>query len=195
MINEILKTLKEITGWRFYFITILLFFTALGYGFKDSLDVLIRNYMFQNMEFREPKNKDGLEKAIIGTLLRHPEIIKYGVYLYQPKEASYYKKLILTNSVVAKSSPALQGIYLKDQPSINKVFVDKEYYIVTSKEMEKPDLVYLKHLNNTWVLFYKLSSNGKPIGEIVLSFYSEPLPAELDLVLKELSPLIYMYII
>jgi hypothetical protein len=193
--SRVVSTYNNFSDLKFYFTVIMAAFLALAYVYKDTIDLTLRNHAYSLTEFRECRNISGLEKDLSSLLVSNPNVVRYGVYLYEPKNQSFYKKLVLTNSEIAKNSPSLQSIYLKDQPSINEVFKTNPYYLVDRVDMEKPDLKYLADISTGCVLFYKLTVNGVTVGEINLRFINKPTPAELEDTIRKLSPLMYLYII
>lgn len=195
MLEQLIITLKDVTGPRFYFVTVLIFIASLGYIFQEPITVVIKSKTFKAIEFREAKNLSGLKTGIDKILLVHPNIMDYGVYLYQPREEAFYKKLVLSNNEVANTSSHMQGIYLKDQPSLNEAFKKTDYVLFDQLDLQKPDLVYLAKINTSYVLFYKLQINDEIIGEICIRFKQKPTLEEMGVLLPELSPLIYLYIV
>ncbi len=194
--GRVASTLQGFSNIKFYFIVGLVFIASIAFMLKEPITLYIKSKSFTSINFRECRDVSGLEKALNEVLQRHPNCEKYTVYLYQPKDESFYKKLILTTSVIAKNSPSLQSIYLKDQPTIMEAFKTRDFYLFDKNEaMDKQDLKYLYKLNINSALFFKLMINDQAIGEIAFRFKQRPSAEELDILIKELSPLIYMYVI
>lgn len=193
--GRIVSTYQNFSDFKFYFVVFMISLLALGYIYKDTIDLTLRNHAYSITEFRECRNISGLEKDLTGLVVSNPNVLRYNVYIYEPKNQSFYKKLVLTNSDLAKNSPSLQSIYLKDQATVNEVFKTNPYYLVDRIDMQKPDLKYLADCNINCMLFYKLVVNGISVGEINLEFRTKPTPAELEDTVRKLSPLMYLYII
>ncbi len=195
MFEKILEQLKDIHGVRFYFLTMLVFLLTTAYLFKQPITDYIKVERFSTIEFRECRDLLGLEKEMDRISAAYPIIIKYGVYLYQPKDNASYKRIILTNSDRVKTIPELQGRYLKDQPSINAALASQPYYLIDEFEInQKEDLYLLKDLNVHNCVYIRLKAKGVIVGEIGMSFTKRPTPVELDIIMKELSPLLHTYI-
>lgn len=190
---SIIQALKDLTGARFYFIAVLAFLLIVGSLFKDTIDIAIKDVSFSKVEFRDTRDMKGLEVAL-GRIKQADSVIKsFTVYIYQPKERSYYKKLLITDDEIVKSTVALQGSYLEDQPTINTVFETKKYLMI-DETVHNADIAFMKDLGFDNVLVYKLESKTT-IGEIHLNFYRRPTQEELNKILKQLAPLVYVYVI
>jgi len=195
MFEKIVEHLKDITGARFYFLTLLLFLLTAGWIFKEPIIDYLKVDRFSKIEFRECRNLLGLEKEMNRISGDYPIILKYGVYLYQPKDNASYKKLVLTNSDEIKLIPELQGRYLADQPSINQVLAKQAYYLVDEVEIaNKEDLTLLKDLSIQNAVYVRLKAKGVIVGEINISLTKRPTANELDMIMHELAPLLYTYI-
>lgn len=193
--NRIVNTFKLLGNAKFYFTAFLIALVSISLIFKDTIEVGVKGKLFSSADFREARNPYALQSALDEVVKKDTNILYYDVFLYEPKNKSFYKKLIVTNSEVVKNSPALQVRYLKDQPSINAGLDVGGYYLIDDIELRKPDLKLLKDLGVVSALYYRLSSNGTSVGEIVLRFKEKPSAQELDNLLKKLSPFLYTYII
>lgn len=196
IMNRIASTVKLLGSAKFYFALTLMALLTTAVIFKDSIELAVRGEMFSATDFREARDPYALQTAMNHVVKGNTNILYYGVFLYEPKNQSFYKKLILTNSEVAKASPALQMVYLKDQPTINAALASNGYYLIDQIDLNThKDLKSLKDLGTVSALYYRLSSNGVPVGEISLAFKERPTPQELDTLLKVLAPYLYDYII
>ena len=198
-INSIVATIvagfKKIQGAKFYFISILIALITHAVIYKDAIEISVKGRLFSATDFREARNPYALQTAMDDLAKKDTNIVSYSVFLYEPKNQSFYKKLVLTNSDVDKNSPSLQMRYLKDQPSINAALDANGYYLIDDIELRKPDLRILKDLGVVSALYYRLTSDGTAVGEINLRFKQKPTALELDTLLKTLSPYLYTYII
>jgi hypothetical protein len=186
-------------GWshvKFYFITGLIFFFSLAFIYRDSITMSVQTVIYNQIQFRECRDVIGLQKAFDGIIAKDTIIQSYGVYLYQPINNAFYKRVVLTNSENVMRSPSLQGIYLRDQPTLTAELKQNDYYIVDQKEaVRHPDLQYMIDISTDVRMFYALKLDGKLIGEIGVRFKHPPSTTELEQVLKDLSPLLYEYIV
>ena|ERR1041385_731361 len=186
----------HIRSIKFYFVAVLIFLLALGVVYKDSITMGVQSALFSQVKFRECRDLLGLERQFETILKADTNIDRYGVYLYQPINHSVYKKLILTNSEIAMRNPNLQGIYLKDQPTLNNELLLHDYYIVDNEELRKhADAQSMFDVSSQTRLFYALKVNGVIMGEIVVRFKHTPTPLDIDKALREISPLLFNYII
>ena len=163
---ELIKALKDLNGFRFYFIVTLIFFLVIGNVYKDTISVAVKDVTFSRVEFRECRDLKGLEVALEALSKKDSIITNFTVYIYQPKDRSYYKKVILTNDDLVKSTTSLQGSYLEDQPSINSQFAENDYVLLNSS-MRDPDTKFMRELGINHLLIYKLH-NKADIGEIYI---------------------------
>jgi len=190
------STFRSLGSLKFYFVAFLIALCILGVTFRDTIDLTVKGKLFSATDFRECRDPYKLQIDMDTIAKSNPNIDKYVVFLYEPKNQSFYKKLILTNSEIARNSPSLQMRYLKDQPSINAALDANGYYLVDQIDMQtKTDLKVLKDLGVVSVLYYRLSADGVPCGEIGIQFFQRPTPQELEKLLKQLSPILYKDVI
>lgn len=191
---EILRVLKELSGLRFYLVLGMFLVGFLIFLFRDELSSKIQSYSVNEVEFREVRNLKGLENSLNAIQIIHPIVNSYVVYIYQPKEKSFYKKMILTNSDIVKSITRLQGSYIDEQKYLNDALEDVSYVVISEddyiNEMQELHFMGIKH-----VLIKKFVDTQNTIGEVHLFLNSKPNKEEVDLLLKDLSPLNYMYIL
>ena len=190
---ELIKALKDLTGFRFYFIVVLIFLLVVGNMYKDTISVAVKDVTFSRVEFRECRDLKGLEVSLLKIKERFPIIDNFTVYIYQPKDRSYYKKVILTDDDKVKSSLTLQGSYIEDQTTINEALKTKDYLLLDDSG-DNPDIKFMRELGFEHLLIYRLHQRNN-IGEIHLALRRKPTPQELTDVLKAISPLMYLYII
>jgi len=190
---DIIKALKDLSGMRFYFIVSLIFLLVIGSLYKDTISVAVKDVTFSRVEFRECRDLKGLEVALESLSKRDSLIKNFSVYIYQPKTRSYYKKVIITNDDLVKTTTSLQGSYIEDQPNINQKFEEGDYMLLNATS-EEADSKYLRALGIDHMLIYKLHDKVD-IGEIHLRLNHAPNPIELQTLLKALSPLLYIYVI
>lgn len=189
---QMLAQLKEIQGFRFYFIVLLTFLLTLTFLFKDEISVRVKDMDFKRVEFREVRDLKGLE-VNLETIMDTTMMRSYTVYIYQPKDRSYYKRVVLTNSDLVKSLSKLQSGYLQDQEQINNA-LGKQTYVFLDKETPLPETQHLHDLGEPYILVYKLGSGPDKVGEIVISFMKKPSEDYLLQLKAKLAPLTYMYI-
>lgn len=196
VINRVVSTFKMLGGAKFYVSAFFITVVALSLIFKDTIEVSVKGKLFSATDFREARNPYALQTAMEDIVKQDTNIRYYEVFLYEPKQNSFYKKLVITNSEVAKNSPALQMRYLRDQPTINAALGANGYFLIDEVDIQtKKDLKILKDLGVTDALYYRLTSDGVSVGEIALRFKHRPTALELDSLLKQLSPFLYTYII
>lgn len=194
--NGMTNLIQNWNGNKFYFISLLVFLLGIGIVFREPITILVQGTIFNEIQFRECRDLIGLKKGFDTILTKDTIVSKYVVYLYQPTEKSTYKRAVLTNSEVIMNAPSLQGMYLKDQPTINRELTEHSYYITNKEEaLKHPDLQYLIDISDHYRLFYALKYNGKILGEIAVRFKQPPTIVQIETVLKDLSPLLRNYII
>lgn len=196
VINRVVTTFKLLGNAKIYVIGLFITIISLSLIFKSTIEITIKGKLFSATDFRECRNPYALQTAMDNIAKQDTNITSYSVFLYEPKNQSFYKKLIITNNDVARESPSLQMRYLKDQPTINTSLDANGYFLIDPIDLSThPDLKLLKDLGVTDVLYYRLSSNNVAVGEIELRFKHRPSPQELDTLLKTVSPFLYTYII
>lgn len=193
------RAVNAIHGWnhaKFYFIATLIFLFSIGFVYREVVTTTINDVVFNQIKFRDCRDILGMQKEFDSISKRNPIIYSYAVFLYQPINNAFYKKVVLTNSENIMRSPALQGQYLKDQPTINKELAEHDYYIIDKKEaLTHDDLRFLLDISDDTRLVYGLKINSKVVGEIGIRFKHAPSTLELEDVMKDLSPLLYNYIL
>jgi hypothetical protein len=191
--QKLLDTLKEISSVRFYFIVTLSFFLILANIYREPLTSAVKETSFTSAKFRECRDLEGLEVALDDINKRNEFINSYTVYMYQPLSRPYYKKMLISNSVLVKKISTLQGSLIQDQPTFNRLLAKEDYFIL---EADSPtdDTQFMKDLNIDYLLVYRVYDKGM-IGEIVLILTRKPTDQELKKLLKDLSPLVYEYVI
>jgi hypothetical protein len=199
LFNSIINTIVTAFQWshfKFYFIAVLLFLFSVGFVYRDIVTMGIQNIVFNQIRFRECRDLIGLQDKCEAMVKKSKIVQSYAIYLYQPINNAFYKKIILTNSKDIMKSPALQGIYLKDQPTINRELTQHDFYLVDPVEVSKhTDLQYLIDINPNPCLFYSLKVDNKVIGEVMIRFDHKPTILEIEDVMKDISPLLYNYIL
>lgn len=196
VINRVVTTFHAWSHIKFYFIGTLILIFSLGLVYRDVVTMTIQNVIFDQIRFRECRDLLGLQKAFDNIISKDTLVTKYVVYLYQPINNSFYKRAILTNDEIIMSSPSLQGIYLKNQPTLNKELSEHDYYLMAVLDAAKhQDLQFMIDISMDTRLFYALKVNGKVIGEICVRYKHPPSALEVEQSLRELSPLLYNYIL
>lgn len=200
-IASIIDSLKNLTGLRFYVLVALLFVASLAWLFKDAIVVSIQNYTNQNIEFREVRNLGGLEKEMV-EVIRFSEsqldIIcsGYAVYIYQPKEHYYQKRLVITNSDVIKTIVRLQSIYLDEQPNINNALKNSEYiFLSRDRASTFTESQHLYDVFSPHILIYSIRDNNKVVGEIHLAFNQELNNEQQSLLASQLRRITFLHIL
>lgn len=194
LFNNVVEAIKDLKGFKFYFVVLLIFLFATTYTVKDSLTLYVKTHT--DIKFRECRDVGGLTTAMTD-IMKHDTIVdSYSVYLYEPINNSIYKRVIVTNNVNVLHSPALQGIYLNTQPTVNRELEEHDYYLANYTEIAKhPDTQYWLNFGTATRLAYALKVNGKLVGEIWFKFRRDPTPIELDHLLRAATPLLYNYIL
>lgn len=189
--SKLIEQLKDVTGFRFYFLVTAALLLILTFIFKDEISIRVKNADFKRVEFKEVRDLKGLEVNL--STIKDSTMSDYIVYIYQPKQKSYYKRVLTTSSDLVKSIMRLQGSYIEDQITINNAFKDSNY-ILLSKDKLTPDTEYLHELGMNYILVYRLGGSIQPIGEIHMVFILKPTQEKIDETIKKLAPLIHMYI-
>lgn len=194
LFDNLVEAVKDLKGFKFYFVVVLVFLFAITFTVKDSLTLYVKTHT--DIEFRECRDTPGLTDALSKMEHSNSNVKGYAVYLYQPKNNAIYKRLVITDDQIVKATPSMQGVYLKDEPTINMRLREDSYYLMTHDEAIKHiDTQILDDLNLTPTLFFALKSNGTVIGEINLKLDHRPTPAELDQILRALTPMLYSYVV
>lgn len=202
---SVIDSLKNLTGFRFYVLVILLFLASLAWLFKDAIVVNIQNYTKQNIEFREVRNLGGLEKGMLGVIQNSESNLDtckgYAVYIYQPKEHSYQKRLVITDSDIIKTIVRLQSVYLDEQPDINNALRHSDYIFLSKDRIDNPQLnTTTQHLYDVfapYILIYALRDVGTNdvIGEIHLAFDKELKTESITDLVSDLRRVAWLYIL
>lgn len=196
IVTGVATTFRGVRAFRFYFIACLIFLGTIGYMYKDALNMAAQVAFFNQVKFRECRDVIGLQDAFDKIVKKDTIVDRYGLYLYQPINNAFYKKIVVTNSINVMKSPALQGMYLKDQPTLNQELHTHDYYFIDEREaLSHEDLKYIAELSPKPSLFYALKVDNKIIGEIGIRFKSTPTIPQIEQVLKDLSPLLYNYVL
>lgn len=194
--DKIVQAFSSWTHIKFYFIACLIFLFSIGLVYRETITMTIQTAVFNEIRFRECRDIMGLSLYMDKVCKRDIIIEAYSIYLYQPINNSTYKKLILSNDLIVMRSPALQGVYLSTQPTINQELTQHDYYLADYREfMSHKDTEFWADFSNHTRLCYRLKLDDKLIGEVWIRFKSPPSPLELEKTLKEISPLMYNYII
>ncbi len=191
---EIIKALKELTGTRFFIVMILLTIGFFVYLFRDEMASAVQNtFTEKRIEFREVRDLRGLEMAL--NMIKTKYSVKnYAVYIYQPKEYAYYKKMILTDSDIIKSVTGLQGSYLDEQAYVNGILEENEYILLNEDEISD-ETAYYHSLGFNSLMIRRLKFNDAIIGEIYIIFDVRPSAELVQQISKELAPLNYVYVL
>jgi hypothetical protein len=194
--NSIVSAFHSWSRVRFYFLTILIFLFAIGFLYKDLVATTVQTMVFNEIKFRECRDIVGLTGYMTSTSKKDTIIEAYTIYLYQPVNNSIYKRLVISNDPVVMKSPMLQGIYLNTQPTVNTELIEHDYYLANYDEfMRHPDTQFWSDFSKHTRLAYALKLNGKVIGEIWIRFKADPTPIQLENTLKDISPILYNYIL
>ncbi len=192
--QKILDGLKSLSSFRFYFVLLLAFFLLLANIYKDPITVAVKETTFAAAKFRECRDLKGLEVALNDINAKNKFIDSYTVYIYQPQIKPYYKKMLITNSDIVKKITTLQGSLIQDQPTFNDLLLKQDYFIL-QQDSPTHDTRFMKELNIDYLLVYKIADKNITIGEIVLILNEKPTPTQLDKLIKEISPLVYEYVL
>ena len=158
--------------------------------------MLAQDLISEQIKFRECRDVIGLNKYMSEIVSKDQVVSTYSIYLYQPINNAIYKKLVISDESIIMSSPSLQGIYLKTQPTINRELIEHSYYLADYNEfISHDDTRFWSSFSNNTRLIYGLKIENKVIGEVWIRFNKDPTPLELERVLKEISPVMYSYIL
>lgn len=194
LFDNVVEAIKDLKGFKFYFVVILIFLFASTYAIREPLTLYIKSHT--DLQFRECRDISGLNKAMEDIMKKDTVVDSYTVYLYEPINNSIYKREIASNDGNVLHSPTLQGIYLSTQPTTNRELDEHDYWLITPTEMAKhPDTQWFLSFGFQTNLAYTLRNNGKVIGEVWFKFKRDPTPIELDNVLHHAAPLLYNYIL
>lgn len=190
---SIVQALKDIQGFRFYFIVFLIFIGSLAYMFKDTITVNVRNITTKQVEFREVRNFGGLENSL-NSLFNADEQLGYAVYMYQPREKSFQKRILISNFDLIKSINKLQSMYLEEQPSINDRLKHFDYVLLTHEE-PYPDIQYLHDIGLKYIFVHRIIDRVGIIGEIQFFFIDKPSDDTLKEISTKLKSTIFLNVI
>lgn len=192
--KEIIALIKDLNSTKFYVILFTFVIYMIAVSYKDVMYEEVINMRAKRLEFFECRDLKGLESKLNQVYVSNASVKSYTVYIYQPKDKAIYKTCLTTNDQLVKTSPKIYGVYLKDQPKLNKKLNESVYTIV---DENNPDCVEIPMdcLGFKFALVYRLNAGNKNIGEVVIGFKKFPEVTELDSILKELNTVTYSYII
>lgn len=167
-----LAALKEINGFRFYFIVSLIFLLSLSYLFRDEISIKVQETTFKKVEFNEIRDLKGLE-VNLNTIMDTTMMRSYTVYIYQPKDKSYYKTVAITNSDLVKTLTRLRGGYLEEQQELTTL-LDTRGYGLLSHEEPNPSTAFLHELGINYMWVQKIGPPKAVHGEILIDFKKKP---------------------
>lgn len=188
MYAEILKTIKDITGARFYFITSLLFVLIAAVLFKDE----IKQFNFNPKELRECSNQEGLVTKLKSIESKYDSVKGYVFYLYQPNVDSYYKRLVVSDLAYINNNDFFKAMPLNSQKYLNYLLIEKEYVFVSADESKKEAEIAIQY-DAEYVYIYNVFLK-ETVGEIILTFKHKPTQQELDAITKDLRNVKYYVI-
>lgn len=180
MLQQIIQQIKDIHGFRFYFIISVLFAIFLVITFKEE----IRHFEFNAEELNEVKDKEGLIIALKRLKHEHKLVNGYIFYIYQPTKNSYYKRLVDTDIPFIEQHEYFKGMPLNTQKYLNYLLIDNEYVLLSYKKKEEQD--YIETYASDYVYVYNVKMN-ETIAEVILTFDVEPSEQELQLISKKLK--------
>lgn len=188
---KVLEQLKDIKGFRFYFLIAIMGVLIITFTFKDEISIRLKDMSLKRVEFRDVRNLKGLEvnlETIMDSTMRG-----YAVYIYQPKDKSYHKRVVATNSDLVKT-PRLQGSYLEDQVTINEAFRNDDY-ILLDHTNPTSDTQYIHEMGIPYLFVYRLGPANGVIGEIQIGFDEKPDNKKIKELKTKLAPLIHLYVL
>jgi hypothetical protein len=187
MFAQLLTAIKDLTGARFYFLTTLIFVAFLAMTFKDQ----IKQFDFNPKELRKCSNEKGLLQKLIDIRQQHRLTTGYALFLYQPKEESYYKKLVSTDNAYLKSNEYFQAIPLNTQKYLNYLMIEREYVLLSTDDTNCKD--YITEYGSDYVLVYNIYVK-ETIGEVIFTFDVKPTQDEINALVKDLRNVKYYVI-
>lgn len=187
MLTQIINAIKDITGFRFYFLVFVLFAGFLLLTFKDE----IKQLKFNPEDLQEISNNNGLKLTLDNLKKDDPLITGYIFFLYQPKHDSYYKRMQYTDMSFVKDNKFFEAMPLNAQKYLNYRLIEKEYTLLDYHDPEAVD--YTNTYNSDYVLVYNVYVK-ETIAEVVLTFDIKPSAAQINVLLKKLRPIKYFVI-
>ena len=187
MLAQILTAIKDITGFRFYFLVTVLAVGFFTYTFKDDL----KQFSFKPRELQEISNEKGLQTTLAQIKHDDPLVKGYIFFLYQPKHDSYFKKLVITDIGFVKENSYFKAMPLNAQKYLNYLLIQKEYAILDYNDPQATD--YISTYNSDYVFVYNVYSK-ETIAEVILTFDVKPTKEEIALLIKRLRPIKYFVI-
>lgn len=187
MLTQIINAIKDITGFRFYFLVLVLFLGFTLFLFKDNLKQLT----FKPQELQEVSNQAGLQVSLDHIKKEHPLITGYIFFLYQPKHDAYFKKMVTTDIELVKQNEYFNAMPLNAQKYLNYLLVEKEYALLEYTDTKAQAEIHT--YNADYVLVYNVYVK-ETIGEIIFTFDVKPTPEEIQVLLKKLRPVKYFII-
>lgn len=187
MLTQIITAIKDITGFRFYFLTILLFIGFLLVTFKDSLKQL----KFNPQELQTISNKEGLNAKLEAVKQADPLATGYICFLYQPKHDAYFKALAATDLEFVKTNSYFKAMPLNAQKFLNYTLIEKEYALLEYTDPNATD--YIQTYNADYILVYNIYVK-ETIGEVIMTFDVKPTQAQIDILVKKLRTIKYFII-
>lgn len=161
--------------------------------FRDTITVNIKDVTTKEVEFREVRNFGGVENSL-NSLFNSEEHLGYAIYIYQPQEKSFQKRLLLTNINLIKNIGKLQSMYIEEQATINKGL--KLYdHILLSKDEPSPDTQYLHDIGMNYILVQRIRDTKGMVGEIHFVFESLPDQKTIEKLTTELRKTIFLNVI
>ena len=191
---EIIKNLKELSSFKFFIILVIITIGFIAYLFRDELGTTLREISVKDIEFVQLKNFIGLEDNLDKLIQKYLFSEGYIVYLYQPKEKSFYKEMIITNSDLVKTTSSLQGFYLDEQKELNEKLLNSEYVILDQSSVINREN-YLHELGINYLLVRRIRTTEGIIGEIQIILNKQPSDNELNQLKKDLTQIIYQYVL
>jgi len=192
---EIIKALKELGKAQFFIILTLLVIGFFVYLFQEPIMKMLEKSFAeeQRIEFREVRDLHGLEVELDSIKTKYA-LDGYAVYIYQPKDFAYYKKILLTDYDLIKSVTSLQGVYLDEQLYINDQLSEQDYVLIDEEDINN-DTEFFRAVGFKSLMIKRLMFNGKIIGEVYIIFAEKPKLETVQEIAKLLAPLNYKYVI
>lgn len=187
MLAQVILAIKDITGFRFYFLVLVLLLLFLVNMFQDSL----KQISFSPRELQQISNEKGLQLTLEQIKQGDPLIRGYIFFIYQPKQDSYFKGLVATDIPFIKENTYFKAMPLNAQKYLNYLLIQKEYALLEYKDHQAAD--YINTYNSDYILVYNVYVK-ETIGEVILTFDVKPTPEQISLLLKKLRPIKYFVI-
>lgn len=187
MLTQLITAIKDITGFRFYFLVTMIFIGFLLITFKDSLKQL----SFSPQTLQVVSNEEGLLTSLREVKQSDPFVKGYICFLYQPKQDAYFKNLAATDLEFVKTNSYFKAMPLNAQKYLNYLLIEKEYTLLEYTDSDAQDYIHM--YNSDYILVYNVYVK-ETIAEVILTFDVKPSKEQIAILIKKLRPIKYFII-